>query len=143
MAFPPTDDLEAPRITPAVQWLIAINVAVFFLQLTLLGATTVQQALGFSSRDLATSWWTVITYMFVHGGFLHLALNMYTLYLFGPRVERAWSGGEFTRYYILCGLGGWLFDLLFARDSRLEVGHVPGACVFHTHAPDLVKPPQQ
>ena len=27
MAFPPTDDLEAPRITPAVQWLIAINVA--------------------------------------------------------------------------------------------------------------------
>jgi rhomboid family protein len=119
MAFPPTDDLEAPRITPAVQWLIAINVAVFFLQLTLLGPTTVQQALGFSSRDLATSWWTVVTYMFVHGGFLHIALNMYTLYLFGPRVERAWSAGEFTRYYILCGLGGWLFHLLFARDSLL------------------------
>ena len=30
--------------------------------------------------------------MFVHGGFWHLALNMYTLYLFGPRIERAWSG---------------------------------------------------
>jgi len=119
MAFPPTDDLEAPRITPAVQWLIAINIAVFFLQLTLLGPATVQQALGFSSRELATSWWTVATYMFVHGGFLHLALNMYTLYLFGPRVERAWSAGEFTRYYILCGLGGWLFHLLFARDSLL------------------------
>ncbi|MEW5914764.1 MAG: rhomboid family intramembrane serine protease [Gemmatimonadota bacterium] len=119
MAFPPTDDLEAPRITPAVQWLIAINVAVFFLQLTLLGSATVQQALGFSSRDLATSWWTVATYMFVHGGFLHLALNMYTLYLFGPRVERAWSAGEFTRYYVLCGLGGWLFHLLFARDALL------------------------
>jgi membrane associated rhomboid family serine protease len=119
MAFPPTDDLEAPRITPAVQWLIAINVAVFFLQLTLLGSSTVQQALGFSSRDLATSWWTVATYMFVHGGFLHLALNMYTLYLFGPRVERAWSAGEFTRYYVLCGLGGWLFHLLFARDALL------------------------
>ncbi|MGH7713881.1 MAG: rhomboid family intramembrane serine protease [Gemmatimonadaceae bacterium] len=119
MAFPPTDDLEAPRITPAVQWLIAINVAVFFLQLTLLGSTTVQQALGFSSRALATSWWTVVTYMFVHGGFLHLALNMYTLYLFGPRVERAWSAGEFTRYYVLCGLGGWLFHLLFARDALL------------------------
>jgi hypothetical protein len=57
--------------------------------------------------------------MFVHGGFLHIALNMYTLYLFGPRVERAWSAGEFTRYYILCGLGGWLFHLLFARDSLL------------------------
>ena len=61
----------------------------------------------------------VVTYMFVHGGFLHLALNMYTLFLFGPRVERAWSAGEFTRYYILCGLGGWLFHLLFARDALL------------------------
>ena len=92
MAYPPTDDLEAPRITPAVQWLIAINVAIFFLQLTMLGSATVQQALGFSSRELATSWWTVVTYMFVHGGFLHLALNMYTLVTCWPasraRVER-------------------------------------------------------
>lgn len=119
MSFAPTDDLETPRISAAVQWLIAINVAVYFLQLTLLGPVAVQQALGFNSRELATSWWTVATYMFVHGGFLHVALNMYTLYLFGPRVERAWSAGEFTRYYVLCGLGGWLFHLLFARDALL------------------------
>ena len=119
MSYPLVDDTETPRITPAVQWLIAINVAIFFLQLTVVRAEDVQGALGFEVRDLGRSWWTIATYMFVHGGFWHLALNMYTLYLFGPRVERAWSAGEFSRYYILCGLGGWFAHLLFARNGVL------------------------
>ncbi|HEX4935660.1 MAG TPA: rhomboid family intramembrane serine protease, partial [Gemmatimonadaceae bacterium] len=125
MAAPPpmgltySDDTESPRLTKAVQWLIAINVAIYFLQLTVVGAQNMLPALGFSADDLSRSWWTIGTYMFVHGGFWHLALNMYTLYVFGPRVEHAWSAGEFTRYYVLCGLGGWFFHLLFARDSLL------------------------
>ncbi|MEP7346285.1 MAG: rhomboid family intramembrane serine protease, partial [Gemmatimonadaceae bacterium] len=119
MSYPTTDEAEAPRLTRAVQWLIAINVAIFFLQLTVVGSTNMQVALGFDAQHLATSWWTVVTYMFVHGGFWHLALNMYTLFLFGPRVEHAWSPGEFIRYYVLCGLGGWFFHLLFSRDALL------------------------
>jgi membrane associated rhomboid family serine protease len=115
----PTDDPESPRLTRAVQWLIAINVAIYFLQITIVGADNMQSALGFSSRNLSSAWWTVLTYMFVHGGFWHLALNMYTLWVFGPKLERAWSAGEFFRYYILCGLGGWFFHLLFARDGLI------------------------
>jgi len=114
-----TDDTDYPRLTKAVQWLIAINVAIYFLQLTVVGAQNMLPALGFSADDLSRSWWTIGTYMFVHGGLWHLALNMYTLYIFGPRVEHAWSAGEFTRYYVLCGLGGWFFHLLFARESLL------------------------
>lgn len=114
-----TDETDYPRLTKAVQWLIAINVAIYFLQLTVVGAQNMLPALGFSADDLSRSWWTIGTYMFVHGGFWHLALNMYTLYIFGPRVEHAWSAGEFTRFYLLCGLGGWFFHLLFARDSLL------------------------
>jgi membrane associated rhomboid family serine protease len=114
-----TDETDSPRLTKAVQWLIAINVAIYFLQLTVVGAQNMQPALGFQIDDLSRSWWTIGTYMFVHGGFWHLALNMYTLYIFGPRVEHAWSAGEFTRYYLLCGLGGWFFHLLFARESLL------------------------
>ncbi len=119
MSFPITDEAEAPRLTRAVQWVIAINVAIFFLQLTVVGSNNMQLALGFDAQHVSTSWWTVVTYMFVHGGFWHLALNMYTLFLFGPRVEHAWSPGEFTRYYVLCGLGGWFFHLLFSRDALL------------------------
>jgi len=101
MSYQITDDTETPRITPAVQWLIAINVAIYFLQLTVVRPEDVQQTLGFEVHDLGRSWWTIATYMFVHGGFWHLSLNMYTLYLFGPRIERTWSAGEFARYYIL------------------------------------------
>jgi membrane associated rhomboid family serine protease len=119
MAVTFADDTDYPRLTKAVQWLIAINVAIYFLQLTVVGSQNMLPALGFEARDLSRSWWTIVTYMFVHGGFWHIALNMYTLYMFGPRVEHAWSAGEFTRYYILCGLGGWFVHLLFARDSLL------------------------
>jgi membrane associated rhomboid family serine protease len=78
-----------------------------------------QAALGFELRDLGGAWWTIGTYMFVHGGFWHLAVNMYALYVFGPRVEHGWSAGEFVRYYLLCGLGGWLAHVLFVRDGLL------------------------
>jgi membrane associated rhomboid family serine protease len=111
------DEQDPPRITPAVKWLIAINVAILFFQYTVY--REMPQALGFEVGDLNGSWWTIFTYMFVHQGALHLALNMYALWLFGPRVEHVWSSGGFTRYYIWCGLGGWLFHLLFVRDGLI------------------------
>ena len=119
MSYPFTDEPEAPRITPAVQWLIAINIAVFFLQLTIVSPSDMHAWLGFKLGDLSSTWWTVITYMFVHGGFMHLAVNMYTLWLFGRRVEMVWSPGGFARYYVWCGLGGWLAYLPFSRGSVL------------------------
>lgn len=111
---------QSPRITPAVQWVIAATAAIFFLQLVSpAGAADMQRLLGFSANSVGERWWTPVTYLLVHGGFWHLALNMYALALFGPRVERAWSGGEFTRYYVVCGVGGLLLHLLLFRDSPL------------------------
>ncbi|HEY2849887.1 MAG TPA: rhomboid family intramembrane serine protease [Gemmatimonadaceae bacterium] len=112
----------APRITPVVQWLIAINVFVYFIQLTLLKSGDVQSALGFQTKNLGHQWWTIGTYMFVHGGFWHLALNMYTLWLFGPRVEWKWGGREFLRFYLFCGLGGWFAHLAFVPGDSLLIG---------------------
>ncbi len=120
MAFTSTDEHDYPRITPAVQWLIAINVAVFFLQIVLpVGAANAQAWFGFQFGHLTDQPWTFFTYMFVHQGFLHLALNMYSLWLFGPRVEHAWSAHSFTRYYVLCGLAGWLAHIMFVRTGTL------------------------
>ena len=120
MAYAPTDDIDAPRLTPAVRWLIAANVAVYFLQLTVVRPEALQAALGFQLRDLSVgAYWTIATYMFVHVGLWHLLGNMLVLFVFGPRVEHAWSSGEFTRFYLWCGLGGWFFHLLFARNSLL------------------------
>lgn len=115
-------DTPVPRITPAVQWLIAINVAVYFIQRTVLKPADVELALGFQRANLGHQWWTIATYMFVHGGLWHLALNMYTLWLFGPRVEWRWTSREFLRYYFFCGLGGWFAHLAFVPGDTLLIG---------------------
>ncbi len=123
MSFSEFEEQDYPRITPAVQWLIAINIAVFFVQtVTPVGPDAVRNALAFEVSDLTTRPWTIFTYMFVHAGFWHLALNMWMLWVFGPRVEQAWNARSFTFYYTLCGLGGWLFHLMVARDGSYLLG---------------------
>jgi membrane associated rhomboid family serine protease len=117
-SFLTAEESEAPRITPAVRWIIALNVGIYFLQVTVLGPG-VERLLGFQASDLPGAWWRALTYMFVHGGLLHLVGNMYMLWLFGPRVEHEWSAGGFTRYYLWCGLGGWLAHVLFIREGLL------------------------
>jgi len=103
--------------------LIAINVAIYFLRLTLVRQSDMVAALAFKSPgDLTQRPWTIVTYMFVHAGFLHLAFNMWMLWLFGPRLEQAWGQRSFSFYYLLCGLGGWLADLLIVHNGTPLLG---------------------
>jgi len=119
MAVTIPDDIDTPRLTKAVQWLLAINVAVYFLQVTVVGGQNMLPLLGFQLHDMPAAWWTIGTYMFVHGGFWQLAFNMYMLYVLGPRVEHAWTASEFTKLYFAAGLVGWAFHLIFAREALL------------------------
>ncbi|MFI5230152.1 MAG: rhomboid family intramembrane serine protease, partial [Gemmatimonadales bacterium] len=108
------------QLTRAVQALIAINVVVMFVQWTMfMKYPDVVGLLGFTSSALPERWWTAGTYMFVHAGLWHLAANMYALYLFGPRLEQGWGARRFTWFYLLCGLGGVVFQLLFIRAGTL------------------------
>ena len=113
-----------PGPTPAVQWLIGLNVLIYFLQVTARRADGHAAVAWVQVHDLAMCMpWTVLTYMFVHASFWHIARNMLLLWVFGPRVERAWGSGAFVRYYLLCGLGGMLaqsprFARLHARSAH-------------------------
>jgi membrane associated rhomboid family serine protease len=113
-----TDDRGAPGTTVVVRWLIAANIAVYFLQLTVLSAADVRGALGFPAGGL-DAWWAVFTHMFAHWGLAHVALSVYVLWLLGPRVEARWGAGNFAGYYVLCGLGGLFVHLLFVRQGVL------------------------
>jgi membrane associated rhomboid family serine protease len=98
-------------------------VGVFFVQKTLVGDANMAQWLGYAKGDLqAGALWSIASYMFVHGGLAHLALNMWTLWLFGPRVERAWGSSTFTWFYLWCGLGGWAFHFMFQREGGVLIG---------------------
>ncbi|PYO07896.1 MAG: hypothetical protein DMD30_09720 [Gemmatimonadetes bacterium] len=113
------DAPESPRMTRAVQWLLALNIGVYFLQLTLFGQDAVYSALALDPARFPGNWWTVATYMFVHAWLAHLAFNMFTLWMFGPRLEQEWGTRSFVQFYLWCGLGGAIAHLLFAQHSAV------------------------
>jgi membrane associated rhomboid family serine protease len=103
-----------------VQALIAINVAVAFLQAVgVLPYADLAAWFGFDLGSLPSRWWTPITYMFVHVGVWHVLANMYGLYLFGPRLEQTLGSKKFAWFYVFCGLGGVVFQMLFIRTGGL------------------------
>jgi membrane associated rhomboid family serine protease len=118
MSYSISEVQDDPRITAAVKWLIIVNVAIYFLQFTILPPESLH-ALGFQGSDFRSQWWTLATYMFVHGGPLHLGLNMYMLWFFGRRLERAWETGPFTRFYLWCGVGGVVAHVLMGGGGTL------------------------
>ncbi|HDP33892.1 MAG TPA: rhomboid family intramembrane serine protease [Candidatus Hydrogenedentes bacterium] len=113
--------LQLPRITWAVQQLILLNVIIFALYLALLPLETGLALRTGSARLSLFYWlgfhpghfyygflWTPLTYQFLHGGLLHLFMNMLWLFVFGPEVERVLGSRQFVRFYLACGALGVL-----------------------------------
>jgi membrane associated rhomboid family serine protease len=110
---------RALRLTPGVQVLVAVNAAILFLQWTVVSRADVLALLGFQDASLQRTLWSAVTYMFVHYGLAHLALNMYALLAFGPRLEVVMGTRGFVLYYLWCGVGGAVAHLLFVRTGTL------------------------
>ncbi|MEE9162786.1 MAG: rhomboid family intramembrane serine protease [Candidatus Neomarinimicrobiota bacterium] len=71
--------------------------------------------------------WQPFTYMFLHAGFWHVAMNMFVLWMFGSVLEREWGGAAFLRYYFLTGAGAGLVTVLFGLNSTIPVVGASGA----------------
>lgn len=110
---------DTRRLTPAVQILIALSATILFLQWTVVTDADVFAALGFQDGSLRRTLWSAVTYSFAHYGFWHLAVNMYALFAFGPRLEAAMGTRAFTLYYLWCALGGAIAHMLFVRTGIL------------------------
>lgn len=113
MSWQATDEQQYPRMTRVVQALIAINVAVAFLGATVVQESELVSLFAFRAGPLSQAWRTAFTYMFLHAGLLHLAMNMYVLWIFGPRIEHVWGSRSFALFFVWCGLGGAIFHALF------------------------------
>ena len=57
-------------------------------------------------------WWLLVTSAFFHLGPIHLAFNMYVLYLYGSIAERMYGRAEFVAIYLLCAIGGGVLTIL-------------------------------
>src|SRR5690242_6697212 len=58
--------------------------------------------------------WQLVTYMFMHAGLMHLAFNMFALWMFGMELENTWGSRKFLIYYMICGVGAGLSNLLIS-----------------------------
>ena len=98
-------------MSPWVRRLIIANVVIFGLQFFVPGGA-VTSLLVLYPPQLLVRPWTLVTYMFLHDthNITHILFNMYSLYLFGPRVEERLTGPVFIWLYLLAGLGGGILS---------------------------------
>jgi len=103
-------------LTTAIKYLLITNTAIFILQqLTFDGQSSfITEWFKLTRGDVVSHLfiWQLVTYMFLHGGVLHLVINMFMLWMFGCEVERELGTREFIKYYLICGAGGGVFHLL-------------------------------
>jgi len=104
---------------PVIKWLLISNVGVFlfeaFFGVLRLHGTSLSGAVlsSFPLYPLGDGFriWQLFTYMFMHGGFMHLFLNMFALWMFGMDLENDWGSQKFLLYYMICGVGAGLSNL--------------------------------
>ena len=77
--------------------------------------------------DAQPHWSTVLTHMFLHGGWFHLIGNLWFLWVFGDNVEDAMGGARFALFYVLCGLAAFAAQALANPSSALPMVGASGA----------------
>ncbi|RKZ05326.1 rhomboid family intramembrane serine protease [bacterium] len=102
----------------AVKKIVILNVIVFILEL-ILQNTNFIYIFGLNPRLVVTRGyvWQLATYMFIHGGFWHLFLNMFVIWIFGTTLESVWGSERFVKYYFVCGLGAAALSFVFSYNS--------------------------
>jgi membrane associated rhomboid family serine protease len=72
-------------------------------------------------------WYTPLSSMFLHGGWLHLIGNMWFLWLFGNNVEDSMGHGRYLAFYLLCGLAAAAAQTLVNPASAIPMVGASGA----------------
>ena len=102
---------------PGTTLLILANVAVFFLQQLapgLIGPFALWPLGAAHTVGASFAPWQLVTYAFLHGGLMHLAFNMFALYMFGGAIEQVFGTRRYLAYYFVCAVSAALTHLVFA-----------------------------
>ncbi len=104
--------------------LLLLNVIAFVASILLGGmGIDLNNILGlhfFLSEDFHL--WQLVTYMFMHGGFMHILMNMFMLWMFGMVMENVWGGKKFLLYYMVCGIGAGICQELAQYGTYMYEG---------------------
>ena len=111
------------NVPKAVKHIILINACV--LVMTYLNNPLMSRLFALNPITFYLKPWQLVTYMFMHGGVMHLLFNMYTLYIFGSVLENIWGTKKFLTFYFVTGIGSGLVNILVQHltgDFALTVG---------------------
>jgi len=131
----PLQDTIRARSFPIVNWIIIVaNVLVFLFEISL----APRQLLLFTrlfglvpARFIAALGWsqiaTLVTSLFLHGGWVHLLSNMWALYIFGDNVEDRMGHGRYLIFYLICGLAASVAHIFMTPNSTVPTVGASGA----------------
>ena len=124
----PLRDVIPSRTTPWVTFLlIAVNLVVFLCEISLNEREAVQFISAYGLVPARFSWAAAVTSMFLHGGWLHIIGNLWSLWIFGDNVEDRMGHGRFLVFYLLAGLLGNLAQTMAMPDSPIPLIGASGA----------------
>ncbi|MDC3063503.1 rhomboid family intramembrane serine protease [Alphaproteobacteria bacterium] len=142
MFFFPISDINATKNKPVISWTILISCIFIFLyqknlsyhleQKTILIFGMIPSVL-FNIKQLSEelsiipSYMTLISSMFLHGGWMHLIGNMAYLYIFGDNIEDELGKLKFIFFYIFCGIFAGLSQALIDINSEIPMIGASGA----------------
>jgi len=139
--FPLQDNIPSRRVPVVTYLLILANSVVFLFELSLsqqslerllyvfgvVPARFSNPAWGAQVGFTACSIVPFFTSMFLHGGWLHIIANMWTLWIFGDNVEDRMGHLRFLIFYLLCGVLGSILHVLTNLDSPVPTIGASGA----------------
>ncbi len=111
---------DAPQIVMPTPWvrressigvtqiILGINVAVFLLGMVPGGSSITIFGANLGELTFSGEWWRLLTSVFVHGGLLHIAFNMWCLWNLGALCESLYGRWTYAAIYLICGVGASL-----------------------------------
>jgi len=111
----------------AVKCLIVVNTAVFIIQALFGGLTSYYFGLTPKLVAMKHYIWQPVTYMFLHGGLMHIFMNLFVLYMFGRALEEKWGSLKFVEYYFVCGISAGFFIILTSFNNVFPTIGASGA----------------
>ena len=130
----PIKDTIRSRSFPYINWLlILINSLIFLYQINLtptqLDVFIYRFALVPENINLAKpiTWYSFITHIFLHGGWLHIISNMWVLYIFGDNVEDRLGSLRYLIFYLLGGISAGVLQYIFSIDASIPALGASGA----------------
>ncbi|WP_205502877.1 rhomboid family intramembrane serine protease [Rufibacter psychrotolerans] len=119
-----------PPITPMVRNLIVLNVLMYFMSDRLFPTEL------FALHDVRSDLFRphqFVTHMFMHGSVMHLFSNMFSLFIFGPLLERYWGEKRFLLFYLITGFGA---SLLYLGVRSYEISQMEQMVATYLQNPD-------